>query len=176
MKSRIISRRQILTISLIFALSLAVFVNWYYTKPQENNEKPDITKETNLGDAQYVNSNSVNTKNYFENAKINRKKAHDTSKDYLEKIITDINADDETKASARKKLIDISEQIKLENDIENLITAQINSQCLVTIGDDTIEILLPKGVLNNNGIVVIKDIAVKKTKLSTDKITIIEIK
>lgn len=176
MKSRIIGRKQLLSISLVFALSLAVFVNWYYTKPQKDKPEPEVTKEANLGDAQYVNSDSVEPENYFETAEINRKKAHDSAKDYLSSIIGDTSVDEETKDSAREKLTRISEQIKMENDIENLITAQTKSECLVTYNDDSIEIILPKDTLNDNSVIKIKDIVISKTKLTADKITIIEIK
>ena len=65
MKSRIIGRKQLLTFSLVFALGLAVFVNWYYTKPQENVTEPEVTKEANLGDAQYVNSSNIDSDTYY---------------------------------------------------------------------------------------------------------------
>lgn len=176
MKSRIIGRKQLLTFSLVLALGLAVFVNWYYTKPQGNTTEPEITNEANLGDAQYVNSDLVETENYFESAEINRKKAHDSAKDYLSSIIADTNVDEDTKVSAREKLTKISEQIKTENDIENLISAQTDSKCLVTYSDDSIEVILPKDVLDDNSVVKIKDIIISKTKLTADKITIIETK
>lgn len=176
MKSKIIGRKQLLSFSLVFALALAVFVNWYYTKPQNNITSPEVTTESNLGDAQYVNSNSVEIENYFESAEINRKKAHGEAKDYLTEIINDENADSETKVVAREKLAKLSEQIKTESDIENLVTAQINSKCLVTYSNETIEIILPKGTVNNESIIKIKDIILSKTKLTSDKITIIETK
>lgn len=176
MKSRIIGRKQLLTFSLVFALGLAVFVNWYYTKPQSNTTEPEVTNEANLGDAQYVNSDSVETQNYFETAEINRKKAHDTAKDYLTSIIADTNVDEDTKETAREKLTKISEHIKLENDIENLVSAQTNAKCLVTYSDDSIEVILANGTIDDNSVIKIKDIIISKTKLTADKITIIETK
>lgn len=176
MKSRIIGRKQLLTFSLVFALGLAVFVNWYYTKPQDNTTEPEVTNQSNLGDAQYVNSDSIEETDYFETAVLNRTKAHDTAKDYLSGIIADTNIDEETKESARKKLTEISEQIKIENDIENLITAQTNNKCLVTYDNETIEVILPKDTVDEKVVVKIKDIILSKTKLSAENITIIETK
>ena len=176
MKSRIIGRKQLLTFSLVFALGLAVFVNWYYTKPQGNTTEPEVTNQSNLGDAQYVNSDSIEETDYFETAVLNRTKAHDNAKDYLSGIIADTNIDDETKESARKKLTEISEQIKIENDIENLITAQTNNKCLVTYDNETIEVILPKDTVDEKVVVKIKDIILSKTKLSAENITIIETK
>ena len=176
MKSRVIVRKQLLTFSLVIALGLAVFVNWYYNKPQGSTTEPEVTDEANLGDAQYVNSNSIETENYFESAEINRKKAHDTAKDYLSAIVSDTTVDEDTKASAREKLTKISNQIKIENDIENLISAQTGSKCLVTYDDNSIEVILPKGIVSDAIAIKIKDIIISKTKLTADKITIIELK
>lgn len=177
MKSKIISRKQLLTVSLVFALGLAVFVNWYYTKPNPNTAEPEVSSQANLGDAQYVNSDSVKQEtDYFETAEINRKKAHDTAKEHLSNIINDSKTDNDTKELARTKLTNISEQIKLENDIQSLITAQIGNNCLVTYDDDSIEVILPKGVVDENVVLKIKDIIISKTSLSGDKITIIEAK
>lgn len=175
MKSRIIGRKQLLTFSLIFALSAAMFVNWYYTKPQNAEKEPEVTNQANLGDAQYVNSDSV-SENFYVSAKLNRNKAHDSAKEYLSSIIADEKIDEETKVSAREKLIKISEQIKVESDIENLIAAQIKGDCIVTYDLDSIEVIIPKSAINNEVALKIKSIILSKTKLTSDKITIIESK
>ena len=94
----------------------------------------------------------------------------------MSSIIADTAVDEDTKISAREKLTKISEQIKIENDIENLITAQTDSNCLVTFSDDSIEVILPKSVLDDKSVIKIKDIIISKTKLTADKITIIETK
>lgn len=175
MKSRIIGRKQLLTFSLIFALSAAMFVNWYYTKPQNAEKEPEVTNQANLGDAQYVNSDSV-SENFYVSAKLNRNKAHDSAKEYLSSIIADEKIDEETKVSAREKLIKISEQIKVESDIENLIAAQIKGDCIVTYDLDSIEVIIPKNAINDEVALKIKSIILSKTKLTSDKITIIESK
>ena len=173
MKSRIIGRKQLLTFSLVFALGLAVFVNWYYTKPQNIEKEPEVTNNANLGDAQYVNSDSVEA-DFFQSAELNRNKAHDSAKEYLSSIIADEKIDEETKASAREKLINISEQIKVENDIENLVSVQIKNKCIVTYDLESIEVILPKDTVNEEVALKIKSIILSKTKLTSDKITIIE--
>ena len=101
MKSRIIGRKQLLTFSLIFALSATMFVNWYYTKPQNEEKEPEVTNQANLGDAQYVNSNSV-SENFYVSAKLNRNKAHDSAKEYLSSIIADEKIDEETNQKAKR--------------------------------------------------------------------------
>lgn len=173
MKSKIIGRRQLLIFTLVGTLCLAVFVNWYYTgQNQSQIKKPETDKATNLGEAQYVNGET----DYFESAKLNRTKAHDTAMDSLQSIIDNESGDKETKESARAKLMYMSELIKTESDIENLINAQIADKCLVTLDFDSAEVVLPKGTVNETSLVKIKDIILSKTKVNAENITVVELK
>ncbi len=178
MKSKIIGKKQLLTLSLICALGLAVFVNWYYTNQFDNSNEPDVTEKHNLGEAQLVNSNSVSQsdKEYYTQAKLNRTKAHDDAINHLESIISDSNSDKDTKELARNQLVKISEQIKIETDIENLINAQIKCECIVTYNIENIEVILPKTSIDDKSIMKVKDIVLSKTDLSSDQIVIIELK
>ena len=110
----ILKRRQLILATLVVALGAAVFVNWYYTKPDSlQNQEPEVTDNISLGDAQLVNGTSV-SENYFENARLNRTKAHDSAKESLQIIINDTSTDEDTKASSREKLTSLSEFINLE--------------------------------------------------------------
>lgn len=176
MKSKIISRKHILAFTLTCSLALAVFVNWYYTKPDSlQNLEPEVTDNISLGDAQLVNGTSI-SENYFENARLNRTKAHDSAKESLQTIINDSTSDDDTKASSRDKLTTLSEFIKLEADCENLITAQTSQECLVTIDFDSAEVIVPKGTIDDKMLIKIKDIILTKAKVKAENITIIELK
>lgn len=176
MKSKIISRKHILALTLTVSLVLAVFVNWYYTKPEGiNTEQPDLTENTNLGEAQFVNGSSLKG-DFFENAKINRTKAHDSAKESLQSIIDDSTSDEDTKASAREKLLKLSENIKLEADCENLIKAQSSNACIVTIDFDSVEVVLPQGTIDEKILIKIKDIILSKTSIKAENITVIELK
>lgn len=177
MKSKIILRKHLLTLTLVVALGLAVFVNWYYTKQDDNITEPEITDEVNLGDAQLVNSDTVKLENdYFTDTEINRTMAHDSATEHLKEIISDTSSDEDTKALAREKLVNISEQIKLESDMETLISAQTASDCMVTYDGETVEVILPKGTIKDNILIKIKDIVISKTSLGIENITIIELK
>lgn len=183
MKSKIIGRRQLLIGVLSLSLCAAVFVNWYYTKPQGITEqnKPELTTKSTLGEAQYVNGNNTvessdEISDYFGTAKLNRTKAHDNAKEHLNSLISDSSTGDEEKKLAQEKLVKLSDIIKTEADTENLISAQSGTSCLVTIGDDSVEVILPKATINDNLIIKIKDIIISKTKMSSDAITIIELK
>lgn len=176
MKSRIIGKKQLLIFTLVGALGLSVFINWYYSNPKQDIVEPELTEKNNLGEAQYVNSNSITDSNeFFNNANMNRTKAHDLAKENLNEIINNPNSSKETIDLAREKLFKISEQIKLEADIENIVKSQTNSQCLVTMSENNIEVILPKESINESLIVKIKNIILSKTELSSEQISIIEI-
>ena len=176
MKSRIIGKKQLLIFTLVGALGLSVFINWYYSNPKQDIVEPELTEKNNLGEAQYVNSNSITDSNeFFDNANMNRTKAHDLAKENFNEIINNPNSSKETIDLAREKLFKISEQIKLEADIENIVKSQTNSQCLVTMSDNNIEVILPKESINESLIVKIKNIILSKTELSSEQISIIEI-
>ena len=87
-------------------------------------------------------------------------------KDTLEEVASTVNQQSSNEEIASLKKFFKEEQIKTENDIENLITAQTNSKCLVTYNEDSIEVILPKETLNEKSVVKIKDIIISKTKLS----------
>ncbi|MDE5994328.1 MAG: SpoIIIAH-like family protein [Oscillospiraceae bacterium] len=178
MKSRIIKKRQIAAGAAAIALCTAVFLNWYYTKQGTNlPSNPEKTSEINLGDAQYVNGTNVtNESDYFTASEINRSKAHDTAKEYLESIVSDENVDSEEKEEAKKKLIEISNEIKTETDLQNLITAKLNCKCLVTLNDSKLEVVLPKGVLSDDKLITIKDVVTSNSNVPSDNITVIELK
>lgn len=177
MKSKIIGKKQLLSFSLVVALGLSVYVNWYYTNNFNDATTPESTEYHNLGDAQLVNSNSVtNISDYFTQAKINREKSHDEAIDNLEDIISNNENDKETVTLAKNELMKISEMIKLEVDIENIIKAQLSEECLVTYNDNSIEVIMPKGTVNESNIVKIKDIVLSKSDVSAEKIVVIELK
>lgn len=176
MKSKIISKRHILTFTLSLALVLAVFVNWYYTSPKGiENAAPEVTEDANLGEAQFVNGTSV-ASDYFQSAQVNRTKAHDSAQESLQSIINASEINEDAKASAKEKLLKLSENIKLEADCENLITAQTSTSCLVTIDFDSVEVVVPKGTINDAMLIKIKDIILSKTNVNSKNITIIELK
>ncbi len=178
MKSKIIGKKQLLSLSLILALGLSVYVNWYYTNNYNDISEPETSENINLGEAQLVNSNNMseNKEDYFTQAKVNRTKAHDEAIKNLEDMISNKNFDEDTINLARNNLVNISKEIKLETDIENIIKAQLSEDCLVTYNEDSIEVIMPKGTVNDESVVKVKDIILSKTDLSSEKIVIIELK
>lgn len=173
--SKVFAKKQVLFFGLIVALAAAVYVNWYYTKPIsqiDNGPQTETTQPQNLGEAQYVNAEN---RSYFDAATLKRTQAHADAQAALQSVLDSADADENSKQEAREKLKELSENIKLEADIESLITAKSGGNCLVTLGD-TAEVILEKGTLNDQLAIQIKEIIVNKTEISAEKITLVEVK
>lgn len=195
-----IGKRQIVLATLVVALGAAVFVNWYYTKPDAEKANTGVTVSEeatqaagNLGDALLVNSGASTAKDstqesnaqqaqakaedeYFAQARLNRSTAHDKAAEALKKTIDDSKSSAEAVKTATQELAELSKAIKLEADTENLINAKIGSSCVVVIGNKTAQVVVGKGVLKENVPVQIKEIVLKQTGFSVENITIMEAK
>lgn len=185
MKGRIfmvLKKRQIVTGALLLALGSAVFINWHYSKPQVK----DTSAQTNvnLGDAQFVNATASSSGNksqsskgedYFASTRMKRKAAHDEAAEMLNKVISDKNADDKSKKQAADNLSALSNAVKLEADTEALIKSKIKGECAVLINNAEVQVVVEKGVLNDNVILKIQEIVIEQTGISSQNITIIEL-
>ncbi len=198
--SMAIGKRQIVLATLVVALGAAVFVNWYYTKPDAERANTGVTVSEqatqaagNLGDALLVNSSTIASESgtqasgtkqtqagagdeYFAQARLNRSTAHDEAAETLQKTIDDSNASSEAVKAATEQLAELSKAIKLEADIENLVSAKTGGSCVVVIGNETAQVIVGKGTLTDTALVQIKEIVLKQTGFSVDKITVIEAK
>ncbi|MEG2080481.1 MAG: SpoIIIAH-like family protein [Oscillospiraceae bacterium] len=179
--SFLFKRKQLVLSGLIVALGAAMFVNWYYTKPPVSGtsiESEGITTQIenqNLGTAQQVNGSNVSNSDYFTTATLKRQKSHDEMKETYLKLLENKEISAEEKNIARKNYDNLCENIKMETDTENLINAKIGKKVLVISGD-TIEVITEKNTLNDSVIMQIKEIIVNKSKISAEKITIVEVK
>lgn len=198
--SMMIGKRQIVLATLVVALGAAVFVNWYYTKPDAEKANTGVTVSEqatqaagNLGDALLVNSSTASSKDgtqeskaeqaqakvedeYFAQARLNRSTAHDKAAEELKKTIEDSKASSEAVKTATQELGELSKAIKLEADTENLINAKIGSPCVVVISNKTAQVVVGKGVLKDDILVQIKEIVLKQTGFSVENVTIMEAK
>lgn len=178
----IIKKKQIVTATLALALGAAVFVNWYYTKPQsqptantENTTK--YSERENLGDAQYVSATTAKqSSETLSDFKLKRDAAHDKAKEMYNSVIKDQKSSDKAVTEATDSLRQLSNTIKDEADLENLIKAKTSAESVVIVDGDICQVIVPKGLLNDNLSLQIKELVINQTKISSKNITIIELK
>lgn len=186
-----IKKRQVVAAALTLALGSAVFVNWYFTRPeaQAASASPENSgisqqEDKNLGDAQYVSGTLANSDNQasgqeselFVSSRENRQKAHDEAFDKLNAVINSSDADAASKEAASTQLAKLTDAIKKEADCENLIQSKIAAKCLVSINDSKVQVIVSSGGVNDTSALQIKDIIVQQTGITSENITIIESK
>lgn len=171
-------RKKVIVSGLVVALITAMYVNWYYTKPNVNSNEviektQQETKQANLGDAQYVNATVKNEG--FSEYQLKRSQLQDEAKQNYTAVIESKTADEESKAVARNELEELNKKVVLQGEIESLIKSKVGKEVFVMLGD-TAEIILEKGALNQDVALQIEDIISRKSEIPSEKITIIEVK
>lgn len=186
----IFKSKQILTATLIIALGAALSVNWYYRNTSEFSEETTILADEvsgNLGDSLYVagttatqevteEKESADSKTYFADAKLKRTQNHDKAIENINKIVKDKDLDSDLKNRLTVLISDYQSALKSETDCENLITAKTNKECLVIINEGSCQVILEKNTLNDLLILQITEIIEKNTEISSENLTIIELK
>lgn len=175
----IIKRRQLILATLVVALGAAVFVNWYYTGSGNVAQKPETTAEyvQNLGEAKYVNAEAEQTdEDYFETAKLNRTKTNDEALDKLNKALEKAGQGTEEAKTIAANVNQLTDRIKTEKDLENIIETKLKTKCVVIINESSSEIMVEKGVLDETSALKIMELVTSNTDLDATKVTISEIK
>lgn len=176
----VLKKKQIVSATLVLALGATIFANWYMSKPGSKSIIDSITtaqsnETSNLGDAQYVGATTASGET-MASFKVKRDAAHDEAKETLNDIIKDNSSSPAAITQANESMQDLVEAIKLETDLENLITAKIGGECLVIISSGKCQVILEKGKANANTSLQIKDLVLNQTELKGENITIIELK
>ena len=173
----LIKRRQLILATLVVALGAAVFVNWYYTGNNSTIQSPEETTESeyvqNLGEAKYVNATGEET-DYFSEVKLNRQKSRDEALDKLNKSLEKAKSGSEEANKITKSIDELTAQIKLESDVEALISAKLASECVAVINEKSAQIVVSKGTLNEDAALQIMEVITTNTELSAEKIKISE--
>ncbi len=187
----LIKRRQLVMATLVVALGSAVFVNWYFTNSDGNLVSTNETTNEyvqNLGEAKYVDSQKVDTKDttnkatataskntdYFSSVKLKRTKAHDEALEKMKALLKEASENSEPAKEISESIDSLSKTIKLEADIEALISAKLKCECVVMINGDNAEVVVTKGNLNDASILQIMDAVLNNTEVKAENIKISE--
>ncbi len=182
----VIKSKQILTATLVVALTAAVAVNWYM-KGETPSDTTTQAVSGNLGDSLYVagttaasetltDTTQENPEEYFAEAKLKRTQSDDEIIDSIEDLLGEEDITEELQSKITVMLSDYQREIKTQTDTENLIKAKTNSECLVVINGDTCQVVVQKNTLNEAIILQITEIIEKNTDISAENLTIIELK
>lgn len=157
----LLGKRQIVLGALVVALGLAVFVNWYYTgtdtviDPNSSVSEQAEQSDNGTGAAQLV---SAQTEEYFARVKLNRSTAHDEALEELQAVLASASVDSAVSESTAQAIEVLSNTIKMESDIESLVSAKTGGECIAVISENTVEVVVNCEALTDTNVLQISDI------------------
>ena len=93
-------------------------------------------------------------------------------KETLQSIIDNKNLSDEQKQDAVDQMVALTKRAELEADIESLMAAKGFSEAVVSIGDDSVDVVVKAEELTDANRAKIEEILTRKTEVSPEGIVI----
>lgn len=130
----------------------------------------EVASKENAGEAVLV-SNNVG-KSYFEEAKLSREQTRAKNKETLTELVNNKNATDAQKNKAMNEIMKMTAVNEKETATENLLAAKGFDEAVVTILEDSVDVVVNAEELTEQQIAQIEDVVKRKTECSADKIVI----
>jgi len=126
--------------------------------------------EEDIGEAVFASVDSTPVS--LINIKLNREQTRSKSKEYYLEIINGDNMDDVAVQSATDAYMKLTEDMEKESEAETLLNAKGFIDAIVSIGEDTVDVVIGKSEITDVEKAQIEDIVVRKTGCSVDEIII----
>lgn len=133
---------------------------------QENTEAILNAGETVLTSALYDNAG------YVAEVKLNREQVRSKNKETLLEVINNDALTDEQKQNAVDEMVKITELAEMEADAEMLLESKGFTDVVVSIGEDSCDVVLNMGEVTDSKRAQVEDIVKRKTNIAADKIVI----
>lgn len=180
-----IQRKHVVLASLVLALGAAVYINWQLSASSEN------LSEKELGKATYVNSNvsatidetnsdlvsnlSKEQQNYFSNARLKREKTADEVKNIALEALSLTESDEDAKESALAQLAQLEELLMNQVTVENTLIAKGFSDCVCSISDSSVTVIVPQDEMTENSSIIIKDAVSEVCDIPFESISVVTV-
>ena len=126
--------------------------------------------ETEVGDAVLVN-NTIGS-DFFSSARLNREQTRAKNKEMLMEIVNNENISEAQKEEAVNSIVRLTEIAEKETATENLLAAKGFSDAVVSIVDNSVDVIVNANELTEKEIAQIEDIVKRKTEVGAENIVI----
>ena len=117
---------------------------------------------------------SMNSKNYFVEYRLSRDKLRGTLVERLDKIVSDENTSEDSRAEAQKEIMKIGSNSEKELQIEGLVKGKGYEDALVFLTDKDIKVVVSSTELAEQDMVKILEIVKSETDYTMDNIKIMK--
>ena len=182
---KIVHKNQVVITTLALLLAIVGYISYdAKTSSQKKDTVAEIEKENqnfamadnteeplNPGET-ILTSTIVDYADYASEVKLNREQIRSKNKESLLKIINDESIDDAQKKEAIQTMISITEIAEKEADAEMLLKAKGFSNVVVSVSDESCDVVLDMGDVTDAKRAQVEDIVKRKTGIAADKIVI----
>ena len=137
---------------------------------EEKKSDNEVSSKENAGEAVLV-SNTV-TGDYFEAAKLSREQTRAKNKETLLELVNSNTASEAQKEKAMNEIVAMRAINEKETATENLLAAKGFQDVVVTIVDDSVDVIVNAESLKEQQIAQIEDVVKRKLECASDKIVI----
>ena len=130
------------------------------------------TGEEEINPGEVMLTSTVVTVDYASEMKLSREQVRSKNKETLMEIINNVNLDDSVKQDAINKMIEATEIAERENAAEILLEAKGFTDVVVSITDDTCDVVLNMGEVTDAKRAQVEDIVKRKTNIAGENIII----
>lgn len=130
----------------------------------------ETENETEVGDAVLV-GNTIGS-DFFSSARLNREQTRAKNKEMLMEIVDNANVSEAQKQEAVDNVVKLTNIAEKETATENLLAAKGFSDVVVSIVDDSVDVIVNANELTEQQIAQIEDIVKRKTEISAENIVI----
>ena len=180
-KSTIISKKQLLTLTMVIALGAAVWLNVKFSTNGTEFSGNSSISDAELGNAKYVANTAVVEKekdeDYFTLARKERKENREEQIDIIKDTLNSSKSSDADKQKSKESVAVITERMEKENSIETLIKAKGFKDVIAVVTDEGCNVIVKKAKeLNDSETVQIIDIVSSAAKINLENIKIVTVK
>lgn len=130
----------------------------------------DVASEENAGEAVMVSATL--SADYFSSAKISREQTRAKNKEILMSIVDDKNIEESQKEEALNRVIALTSAAEKESAAEMLLASKGFENCVVSIVDDSADVIVSAENLTQQQIAQIEDVVKRKTNIAAENIVI----
>lgn len=126
-----------------------------------------------IGETVVVAPISGDGKNFFVEYRIDRDRIRSQQIELLQAVVDNDNSDEGSRKEAYDKLIEISQNLEKEMEIEHMIKAKGFAEAIVFINNDAASVIVETSALDPQTAAQIGEIIIKNTNIKPERISII---
>ncbi len=138
---------------------------------ENNAEKSGMLEEQSIPGEAVLASTTISG-DYFSSAKLKREQIRSKNKTMLMDLLSDASATEEQRDIAFNKIVALAEIAEIENSTELLLEAKGFDGAVVSIVDNTVDVVINAVAVTDGQIAQIEDIVIRKTGMAAENIVV----